>query len=107
MIYEYRDYRAEPGRLADVEARFRNHTIGLFEKHGFNNVGYWKPSTDPNDRLVYIVSFNSLEHREKAWSDFRADPEWKKVVTDSETNGPIVAEVISTILNPTDYSPLQ
>jgi heme-degrading monooxygenase HmoA len=107
MIYEYRDYRAEPGRLADVEARFRNHTIGLFEKHGFHNVGYWTPATDSNDRLVYIVSFKSLEHREKAWSDFRADPEWKQVVTDSEINGPIVAEVISIILNPTDYSPLQ
>ena len=106
MIYEYRDYKAEPGRLADVQSRFRDHTLGLFEKHGFKNIGYWTPD-DANDRLVYIVAFDSVEQQQRAWASFRADPEWQKVVAKSEANGPIVAGVSSTLLTPTDYSPLQ
>lgn len=107
MIYEYRDYKAAPGRLADVQARFRDHTLGLFEKHGFKNIGYWTPDEESNDRLVYIVAFESVAQKERAWASFRADPEWKKVVAASEANGPIVAGVTSTLLTPMDYSPLQ
>ena len=108
VIYEYRDYKAVPGRLADVQARFRDHTLGLFEKHGFKNIGYWTSDDDGySDRLVYIVAFESVEQQERAWASFRADPEWKKVVAASEANGPIVAGVTSTLLTPTDYSPLR
>ena len=108
MIYEYRVYEAVPGRLADVQARFRNHTVKLFEKHGFKNIGYWTPNVgDYSDRLVYIVAFESVEQRERAWAEFRSDPEWQKVVAASEAKGPIVARITNTLLTPTDYSPLQ
>ena len=108
MIYEYRVYEAMPGRLPDVQARFRNHTVGLFEKHGIKNIGYWTANIgDYNDRLIYIVAFESLEQRERAWAGFRSDPEWHKVVAESEANGPIVARITNTLLTPTDDSPLQ
>ena len=41
MIYELRIYTANPGKLAPLQARFRDHTTGLFERHGIKNVGYW------------------------------------------------------------------
>ena len=108
MIYEYRVYEAVPGRLPDVEARFRNHTVKLFEKHGFKNIGYWKANVgDYSNRLIYIVAFENVEARERAWASFRSDPEWLRVVAESEANGPIVARVFNTLLTPTDYSPLQ
>jgi hypothetical protein len=97
-----------PGRLPDVQARFRNHTVALFEKHGMKNIGYWTANIgDYSDRLIYIVAFESVEQREKAWAAFRADPEWEKVVAESEANGPIVARLTNTLLTPTDFSPLQ
>ena len=108
MIYEYRVYEAVPGRLPDVNARFRNHTLKLFEKHGMTNVGYWTPSVgDYSNRLIYILGFEDVGHRERAWAAFRDDPEWQAVVAETEANGPIVARVTNTLLAPTDYSPLR
>ena len=34
MIYELRTYEAAPGKLPALNARFRDHTRGLFERHG-------------------------------------------------------------------------
>ncbi len=108
MIYEYRVYEAMPGKLPELHARFRNHTIKLFEKHGFKNIGYWTADAgDYSDRLIYIVAFESAAQREKAWAAFRADPEWQKVRAESERNGPLVRRVFNTLLSPTDYSPLR
>ncbi len=108
MLYELRVYECLPGRLPNINARFANHTMKLFEKHGIKNIGYWTSEVgDYSDRLIYIVAFENLEQREGAWAAFRADPEWHSVVAESEANGPIVARVMNTILKPTDYSPLQ
>src|SRR4029453_345490 len=41
--FEMRAYYAAPGKLEDLQARFRDHTVKLFEKHGMTNVGYWVP----------------------------------------------------------------
>ena len=108
MIYEYRVYEAVEGRLGEVQARVRNHTGALREKHGAKNIGYWTSEVgDYSDRLIYILAFESLDQRQEAWEGFRSDPEWHRVRDESEANGPIVARVMNTILKPTDYSPLQ
>ena len=41
--YELRIYTANKGKMEALNARFRNHTCKLFEKHGLTNVGYWVP----------------------------------------------------------------
>src|SRR5262249_17036349 len=40
-LYELRTYTASPGKMAQLDARFRNHTIGLFRKHGMTPVGFF------------------------------------------------------------------
>lgn len=104
-LFELRTYYAAPGKLQDLEARFRNHTIKLFEKHGIVNVGYWTPLTNTEQKLVYVVAFPSREAREKSFKEFGADPEWQKVVKESEKNGKLVTKVESVLLQPTDFSP--
>ena len=42
-FFEMRTYHAADGKFDDMLARFRNHTLKLFEKHGITNVGYWTP----------------------------------------------------------------
>ena len=68
-IYEMRVYYTYDGKFNDIISRFENHTIKLFEKHGFNNVGYWTTlmkdslsfadkfifQNDGKEALVYIV----------------------------------------------------
>lgn len=103
--FELRIYYAMPGKLEALEARFRDHTCKLFEKHGLVNVGYWVPQENPDNKLVYIIASPNREAHDKAWKDFFADPEWKKVKEDSETNGKLVGKVDSIFLKATDFSP--
>ena len=39
QVFELRTYYAAPGKLDALNARFRDHTCKLFEKHGMKNVG--------------------------------------------------------------------
>lgn len=107
-VYELRTYTTLEGRLPALHARFRDHTMKLFEKHGMKNEMYWTPS-DPklkDNTLIYFVSHESLEAAKKSWDAFRADPEWHKARDASEKDGKIVAKVESVFMNLTDYSPL-
>jgi hypothetical protein len=103
--YELRVYHAEPGKLDALEARFRDHTCQLFEKHGLTNVGYWAPLDNPDNKLIYVISSPSREAHDKAWREFMADPECKKIQQESEANGKLVTKVDSIHLKATDFSP--
>jgi hypothetical protein len=108
MIYEYRVYEAAPGKMQDLHARFRNHTVRIFERLGAKNIGYWTSSVgDYSDRLIYILGFEDAGHYERFWETFRSDPEWQRVRAESEVNGALTARVFNSLLAPTDYSPLQ
>src|SRR5947199_8746890 len=76
-FFEMRTYYAAPGKLDDLLARFRDHTMALFEKHGMANIGYWLPLTNTDNKLVYILAYPSREARETSWKAFSSDPEWK------------------------------
>src|SRR5260370_37740825 len=66
-LYEMRVYFAAPGKLDDLNARFRNHTVALFEKHGMENLGYWVPVDNKENKLVYILAYPSREARQASW----------------------------------------
>ncbi len=106
LAYELRTYTANPGKMDDLHARFRNHTLRLFEKHGIKNVAYWTPVDKP-DTLVYIVAHKSRDAAKKSWADFIADPEWQAVYKESHKNGVLVKKVESQFLSATDYSPMK
>ena len=108
MIYELRIYRANPGRMAALQARFRDHTCRLFEKHGMTNVGYWTTAIGGrNDELWYILGYEDLAARQKAWDSFRQDPEWLEIFAETEKDGATVHHLTTRILAPTDFSPLR
>jgi hypothetical protein len=106
-VYELRTYTTLPGRLDALNARFRDHTLKLFEKHGMKNEMYWIP-TDPElskNTLIYVVSHESTDAAKKSWDAFRADPDWIKARDASEKDGKIVQNVVSVYMTLTDYSP--
>lgn len=108
-VFEIRTYYTLPGRLPNLLARFRNHTVKLFEKHGMTNVGYWVPADAPGSEntLIYILAYPSREAAKKSWDGFRSDPDWLKARTESEKDGKIVDRVESVYLNPVDFSALR
>jgi hypothetical protein len=106
-VYELRVYHAAPGKLPELLARFREHTVKLFDRHGMKSVAYWTPVDEPqkNDTLVYILLHPSREAAAANWKSFQDDPEWKSVRDKSEANGKLVEKVDSTYLAMTDFSP--
>ena len=113
-VFELRTYIASKGNLAGLNARFRNHTLKLFEKHGMTNIMYWsalegEPLTcgklleavspigkadakiDVNapaagNSLIYFIAHASEEAAKESFGKFRVDPDWEKVRTESEAN---------------------
>lgn len=108
-VFELRTYTAPEGKLSDLHKRFRDHTMRIFQKHGMTNVIYLSPTDAPlsQNTLVYLLSHQSREAAKKSWADFAADPEWKKVSSESQVNGRIVEKVESVFLTATDYSPMK
>ena len=105
-VFEMRVYYAAPGKLEALNARFRDHTIKLFEKNGITNIGYWVPEgTNPEGKLVYVIAYPSREESKKRWQAFLNDPEWKKAYAASEKEGRLVAKLESHFMAATDYSP--
>jgi hypothetical protein len=105
--YELRTYTAVPGRLPSLHARFRDHTIKLFEKHGMKMVGFWTP-VDKENTLIYIIEHASREAAQASWAAFRADPDWlaARKASEEAAGGPLTEKVESVFMAPTDYSPL-
>lgn len=106
-VYELRVYHAAQGRLGELLARFREHTIKIFDRHGMKSVAYWTPLDEPekSNTLIYILQHPSREAAAANWKSFQDDPEWKSVHEKSEANGKLVDKVDSTFLSLTDFSP--
>ncbi|MBN2048163.1 MAG: NIPSNAP family protein [Anaerolineaceae bacterium] len=109
MIYELRTYWTNEGKLEDLNNRFRNVTIPIFERLGMKVVAFWTPETPTEEtgNLIYILGFESVEAMADAWSKFRVDPAWIEGKAASEVNGVLVRKVTSVVMNPTDYSAMQ
>jgi hypothetical protein len=107
--FELRIYTAEDGKLEALHRRFRDHTVGLFKKHGMEVIGFWVPATGDEavNTLVYLMAYPSQEARDASWKAFIDDPEWKAVYAESHQDGPLVKKVESKKLDPTDYSPMK
>jgi hypothetical protein len=108
MIYEHRVYQPAPGQMPKLLARFRDHTISIWKKHGIHPIGFWTTLIgESSNELTYILSWESLADRETRWTAFLGDPAWHKAKDESERDGPIVANIDSKILAPTDFSALK
>lgn len=107
-VYELRTYTTHEGKLDNLNARFRDHTVRLFAKHGIESVGYWVPTEGPEAKntLIYVLKHKSREAAQASWKAFIADPEWKKVAAESQQAGPILAKRPESVyMTATDYSP--
>ena len=108
-IYELRTYTTNEGRLDDLHARFSNHTNRLFVKSGMTLIGYWTPAEgeEADNTLVYLIAHEDRESATASWRAFGADEEWRQAYADSRKDGPLVNNIRSQFLIPTNYSPLR
>ena len=110
-VFELRTYTTNDGKLDALDARFRDHTIGLFAKHGMTNVLYTHPTDaakGAGKTLVYFLAHASVDAAKKSFDAFRADPAWVKARDQSEKDGKLLASPpVSVFLAPTDFSALK
>jgi len=106
-LYEMRTYRCMPGRMPEVLDRFATSLVGMFDRHGFDTVGYWTVAVggSSND-LIYMLRWKSMDDCEQGWARFGKDPEWPEVKARTESNGPIVESITTQFLKPTAFSPV-
>ncbi len=102
-LFEYRVYEAVPGKLPALHRRFSTTTLGFFKKHGIGVVGFWDVVAGTTNELHYILRYDDLAHREKAWGAFQADEGWARARAETEADGPLVDQ----FWRETDYSPLK
>jgi NIPSNAP len=107
VVYELRIYHAYEGKLNDLLARFRDHTIEIFTRHGIKSIAFWVPTDEPlkGRTLVYILEHPSRAAATENWKSFQADPEWVKVKGESEANGKLAEKIDSTYMTRTEFSP--
>jgi NIPSNAP len=108
-VYELRTYTAPEGKLGELQARFRNHTVKLFERHGITSVGYFVPQDAPasQNTLIYVLAHKDRESAKQNWAAFQKDPEWRAAFQASQKNGPLQSQVVSVFMDPTDFSQLK
>ncbi len=105
MIHEMRVYRCVPGRLPALLKRFETITLGLWERHGIRQAGFWTTAVGESSQdLTYLLAWESLAERERKWNAFQSDPEWIAKRAETEKDGPIVANIVNQILQPTAFS---
>ena len=108
MLYEMRIYHAVPGRLPDLNNRFANITLNMWEKHGIKQVGFWTVAVGPNNNsLYYILEWESMADRERKWATFASDQAWISARAETEKNGPLVERIENMFLTPTAYSKMK
>lgn len=114
-VFELRTYTTPPGKLDALHARFRDHTMKLFSKHGMSHLAYWTPTDaekGAGTRLIYILAHDSKEAGLASFAAFRMDPDWLKAKAESEKNGSLTIEprsegVKSVYMKAVDFSPVQ
>lgn len=105
MIYELRIYDCLPGRLPALLKRFETMTLGVFDRLGIRQAGFWTTMVgESSHRLYYLLAWESLAERQEKWTTFQSDPDWIAKRAESERDGVIVANVSSQFLSPTEFS---
>ena len=106
-IYELRTYES-PTSTAQVKkiGMFDNGEIAIFRKVHMAPVFFGRTLYGQNmPNLTYMVGFDSLAEREKAWGAFGSDEEWKKLrATPGLSDPEVVSNISNAILRPLPFS---
>jgi hypothetical protein len=106
-VFELRVYHTLPGKVPELESRFRDTTSKLLAKHDLNVVGYWVPEDAAWDNtFIFMVAHSSREEARKNWDEFRADPEFQEVLKTEQANK-TVEKIDATYMRPADFSAMK
>lgn len=111
-VFELRTYTTGAGLLPNLDARFRDHTLELFRRHGMGSYAYWHRipgQSAAETTLQYALWHQSKEAASASFAAFRRDPEWvaAKEASEKTAGGSLTVPdgVKSLFVAATDFSP--
>jgi hypothetical protein len=105
-IFELRIYESHSLKAAKKKIEMFNEggEIEIFKKTGLNPVFFGETIIGPQmPNLTYMLCFEDMSARDKAWGVFHGNPEWKKLSADPQYAN-TVSNITDVILRPTPYS---
>ena len=109
-IFELRTYESNHQRsLARKIRMFDEGEIALFRKLGMIVVFFGEAIAGPNlPQLTYMLGYDDLAARDKAWSAFVSSAEWDKMKNQpGVSDGEIVSNISNSILRPLPFSSIK
>lgn len=103
MLHELKRYEAHPGKADALRARFLAVTVPIFNRLGIKVLNYWTSPQEPG-AMYYLVQFADEAARASAWAAFGADEQWKSAKAASETDGPLLANQTTVLLQPRAFT---
>lgn len=106
-IFELRTYESHNKRanLKKIEM-FNEGELSIFRRAGLTPVFFGETLVGPRQpNLTYMLVYDDLTARDKAWRTFGGDPDWKKLsTTPGYTDPEIVTDISNVLLRPAAYS---
>lgn len=109
-VFELRTYHSPTARQWKLlHERFAGPEIRIFHRTGVHPLFYTSTVFGPmRPNLTYLIPFDNLAAREKAWTAFGADPEWIKVRAESIARGGQISSVSQiSLYRAASYSPIR
>jgi hypothetical protein len=109
-IFELRTYESPNEKtLARKIKMFDDAEIGIFRRNAMLPVFFGQTIVGANQpNLTYMLAFDDLAAREKAWSAFGKDPDWQKLrATPGLSDAEIVSNITNAIIKPLAFSPIR
>jgi hypothetical protein len=106
-IFELRTYESNTiSTLRRKIAMFNDGEIGIFRKLNMAPVFFGETLYGRNmPNLTYMLAYDDMAAREKAWSAFGKDPDWAKLrSTPGLSDAEIVSNISNSILRPLPFS---
>jgi hypothetical protein len=107
-MFELRTYEShnERAHRAKVKMFAEMGEIDIFRRAGLTPVFFSRTIAGSRvPSLVYMLVHENMAAREKSWSAFAGDPEWRKLAqTPGYTDPDIVTNITTVFLRPTAYS---
>jgi hypothetical protein len=109
-VFELRTYESRSGvTLRNKLDMFNQEEIKIFRDCGFAPIFFGEAIAGARlPHLTYMVGFDNMAAREKAWDTFRGNPDWARVRNKPGWTDPeAVSNIHAAFLRPTAYSQIR
>lgn len=105
-VFELRTLEFDDSRkLAQTSEWYEQQGLASMEAHGMFAMGFWTTVIGVSPRLTYMLVFEDLTHRDRAWAAFHTDPQYKARQDGLYPDGqPLIARTDSCLMRGTEFS---